>query len=97
MATRKASHEEKGKKRHGPFHEWLQARILAVGLGGPAGLATAMNEAGHSADRRNCWRWATGKRLPDRQAWPALAEALQVPLDQLALRVFGVTPMGGEE
>ena len=82
---------------HAPFHEWLQARILAVGLGGPAGLATAMKELGHGADRRNCWRWATGKRLPDRQAWPALAQALHVPLDQLALRVIGVTPFGGEE
>jgi hypothetical protein len=56
-----------------------------------------MKELGHGADRRNCWRWVTGKRLPDRQAWPALSQALHVPLDQLALRVIGVTPFGGEE
>lgn len=83
-----------------PFHEWLQARIHAVSLSGPSSLATFLTESGHAVDRRTAWRWVTGKRLPDRGTWPALAEALQVPLDHLALRVVGVTPMestkGGE-
>lgn len=79
---------------HRPFHEWLQQRIKEVGLSGPAALATAMTEAGDGAvDRRTAWRWATGKRAPERSQWPALAQALQVPLDQLALRVVGVEPM----
>ena len=83
---------------HAPFHEWLQHRITEVGLSGPAALATVMTEAGESAvDRRTVWRWATGKRTPDRSAWPSLAAALEVPLDQLALRVVGVEPLEGTE
>lgn len=80
-----------------PFHEWLQHRITAAGYGGPAALATSITESGYPVDRRSVWRWATGARVPTRTAWPALAAALEVPLDQLALRVIGVTPMGGEE
>jgi len=83
-----------------PFHEWLQRRIHALGLSGPSGLATLMAEAGNPTDRRTVWRWSTGRRTPDRATWPALADALQVPLDHLALRVVGVTPMAplaGEE
>lgn len=83
-----------------PFNEWLQSSISARGLSGPSGLATVMQEAGQPVDRRSCWRWVTGKRTPERQYWPALAEALQVPLEHLALRVVGVTPLqplAGEE
>jgi len=75
-----------------PFHEWLQRRIHTLGLSGPSGLATLMAEAGNPTDRRTVWRWSTGRRTPER--------ATQVPLDHLALRVVGVTPMAplaGEE
>ena len=82
---------------HVPFHEWLQLRCTGAGFTGPAALATALSAAGFQVDRRTVWRWATGKRTPAQAAWPALATVLEVPLDQLALRVVGVTPMGGEE
>ena len=84
---------------HRPFHEWLQAAILESGHSGPAALATAMTTAQPDApvDRRTVWRWASGQRLPARAAWPVLAEVLEVPLEELALRVVGVEPMGAPD
>ncbi len=87
-------------QEHHLHHEGLQRRSHTLGLSGPSGLATLMAEAGTPTDRRTVWRWSTGRRTPDRATWPALADALQVPLDHLALRVVGVTPMAplaGEE
>jgi len=78
------------------FHHWLQLRLQAQGIGGPASLATLMREhpSGARTDRRTAWRWCSGHRLPHRDFWPALAYALDVPVDQLALRVVGVQPLG---
>lgn len=78
-----------------PFNEWLQAQILAQGYSGPAGLTRAMHEqdAAVQVDRRTVWRWCAGHRLPAQKWWPALASALDVPVDQLALRVVGVEPL----
>ena len=85
---------------HQPFHEWLQQRITAAGLSGPAELSTRMTEVrdGAAVDRRTVWRWCAGKRLPTAPYWHALSVALGVPVHELALRVVGVEPLeGGEE
>lgn len=83
-----------------PFNEWLQQRITAAGLSGPAELSTRLTEVrdGAAVDRRTVWRWCAGKRLPTAPYWHALSVALGVPVHELALRVVGVEPLeGGEE
>ena len=85
---------------HEPFNEWLQQRITAAGLSGPAELSTRMTELrdGAVVDRRTVWRWCAGHRSPDLTYWQSLSLALDVPIDQLALRVVGVEPLeAGEE
>ena len=80
---------------HRPFHEWLQAAILNAGHTGPAALASALTAARPSSpvDRRTVWRWAAGHRLPARDSWATLAQVLEVPLEEVALRVIGVEPL----
>lgn len=83
-----------------PFNEWLQQRITAAGLSGPAELSTRLTEVrdGAAVDRRTVWRWCAGKRLPTAPYWHALSVALGVPVHELALRVVGVEPLeAGEE
>jgi len=83
-----------------PFNEWLQQRITAAGLSGPAELSTRLTEVrdGAAVDRRTVWRWCAGKRLPTAPYWHALSVALDVPVHELALRVVGVEPLeAGEE
>ena len=92
VATPATQHQQ-DRNMNAPFHEWLRGRIKEVGLSGPSALATTMSAEAAPIDRRTAWRWCAGRRVPGRESWPALAEALEVPLDQLALRVVGVEPV----